>query len=111
MSGMTRIPQPGGGARRSAARSLLRLRPYVRPAQARLLTAAFVAMVASCLGLLIPLVLKWIVDGPVARRDPSGVWWGGALLVLLGAAEAALFGLRRWLVARPLAGVEAAMRA
>ncbi|MBV7699136.1 ABC transporter ATP-binding protein [Streptomyces sp. TRM70350] len=96
---------------RSAVRSLLRLWPYVRPVRARLFTAAFVAIVASCAGLVIPLVLKWLVDGPVADRDPAGVWLGALFLLLLGLAEALLFGLRRWLVARPLAGVEAAMRA
>ncbi|MGP3925615.1 ABC transporter ATP-binding protein [Streptomyces sp. 8N616] len=96
---------------RSTVRSLLRLWPYVRPVRVRLFSAAFVAVVASCVGLVIPLVLKWMVDGPVAERDPGGVWLGGAYLLLLGVAEAGLFGLRRWLVARPLAGVEAAMRA
>lgn len=95
---------------RSAVRSLLRLWPYVRPVRARLACAAFVTAVGSCLGLVIPLVLKWIVDGPVADRDPGGVWLGALYLLLLGLGEAALFGLRRWLVARPLAGVEAAMR-
>ncbi|WP_351223253.1 ABC transporter ATP-binding protein [Streptomyces sp. NPDC002133] len=96
---------------RSAVRSLLRLWPYVRPVRARLFTAAFVAVVASCLSLVIPLVLKWMVDGPVAERDTGGVWLGALYLLLLGIAEAVLFGFRRWLVARPLAGVEAAMRA
>jgi ATP-binding cassette subfamily B protein len=60
---------------------------------------------------VIPLVLKWIVDGPVADRSTGGVWLGALYLLLLGVAEAVLFGLRRWLVARPLAGVEASMRA
>ncbi|MFC9243392.1 ABC transporter ATP-binding protein [Streptomyces sp. NPDC057136] len=96
---------------RSAVRSLLRLWPYVRPIRVRLFSAAFVAILASCLGLVIPLVLKWMVDGPVADRDPGGVWLGALYLLLLGMAEAGLFGLRRWLVARPLAGVEASMRA
>ncbi|MFR9674444.1 ABC transporter ATP-binding protein [Streptomyces sp. TR06-5] len=96
---------------RSAVRSLARLWPYLRPVRARFFTAAVVAVVASCMGLVVPLVLKWIVDGPVASRDTTGVWLGGALLLGVGVAEAALFGLRRWLVARPLAGVEAAMRA
>jgi ABC-type multidrug transport system fused ATPase/permease subunit len=50
-------------------RTLLRLWPYVRPVRLRLFTAAFVAIVASCVGLVIPLVLKWLVDGPVADRD------------------------------------------
>ncbi|MET9965343.1 ABC transporter ATP-binding protein [Streptomyces sp. NPDC006356] len=96
---------------RSAVRTLLRLWPYVRPVRVRLFTAAAVAIVASCLALVIPLVLKWMVDGPVADRDPAGVWLGALYLLLLGFAEALLFGLRRWLVARPLAGVEASMRA
>ncbi|PJE96000.1 ABC transporter [Streptomyces carminius] len=104
-------PGPAGDADRSAVRSLLRLWPYVRPVRARLFTAAFVAIVASCLGLVIPLILKWLVDGPIAGRDTGGVWLGGALLLAVGVLEALLFGLRRWLVARPLAGVEAAMRA
>ncbi|GBQ01626.1 ABC transporter [Streptomyces spongiicola] len=95
---------------RSAVRSLLRLWPYVRPVRARLFTAAAVAIVASCLSLVIPLVLKWMVDGPVADRDVGGVWLGALYLLLLGVAEAVLFGFRRWLVARPLARVEAAMR-
>ncbi|MEW1922607.1 ABC transporter transmembrane domain-containing protein [Streptomyces sp. NPDC088360] len=95
----------------SAARTLLRLWPYVRPVRTRLFSAALVAIVASCTGLVFPLVLKWLVDGPVADRDLGGVWLGALLLLLLGVAEALLFGLRRWLVARPLASVEAAMRA
>ncbi|GAA3817342.1 ABC transporter ATP-binding protein [Streptomyces coacervatus] len=96
---------------RSAVRTLLRLWPYVRPVRVRLFTAAFVAVLASCTGLVIPLVLKWMVDGPVADRDPAGVWLGALYLLLLGLAEALLFGLRRWLVARPLSGIEAGMRA
>ncbi|MFF4949127.1 ABC transporter ATP-binding protein [Streptomyces chattanoogensis] len=102
---------PGPTApRRSAVRSLLRLWPFLRPVRARFFTAAFVAVLASCIGLVIPVVLKWLVDGPVAARDPGGAWLGGGYLALLGVAEAGLFGLRRWLVARPLAAVEAAMR-
>ncbi|HEY9370556.1 ABC transporter ATP-binding protein [Streptomyces sp.] len=96
---------------RSSVRSLLRLWPYLRPVWGRWGAAAVVAVVASCLGLVIPLVLKWIVDGPVAAQDPGGVWLGALYVLLLGIAEAVLFGFRRWLVARPLAGVEAAMRA
>ncbi|WP_340376106.1 ABC transporter ATP-binding protein [Streptomyces sp. SS7] len=96
---------------RSAVRTLLRLWPYVRPVRVRLFTAAAVAVVASCVGLVIPLVLKWMVDGPIADRDPAGVWLGALYLLLLGLLEAGLFGLRRWLVARPLSHVEAEMRA
>ncbi|MFE2014990.1 ABC transporter ATP-binding protein [Streptomyces sp. NPDC059491] len=96
---------------RSAVRVLLRLWPYVRPVRGRWIAAAVVAIVASCLSLVIPLVLKWMVDGPITDRDPGGVWRGALYLLLLGVAEAVLFGFRRWLVARPLSGVEAGMRA
>ncbi|GAB3177508.1 ABC transporter ATP-binding protein [Streptomyces incanus] len=111
-SGPGSLSEPGPPSeRRTTVRTLLRLWPYVRPARTRLVTAAVVAVIASCVSLVFPLVLKWIVDGPVAERDPAGVWLGALYLLLLGLAEALLFGLRRWLVARPLAGVEAGMRA
>ncbi|KAF5994750.1 ABC transporter ATP-binding protein [Streptomyces sp. WAC00263] len=100
-----------GRADHSTVRSLLRLWPYVRPVRTRLFSAAFVAVLASCTGLVFPLVLKWMVDGPVAEHDAAGIWLGALYLLLLGIAEAVLFGLRRWLVARPLSGVEADMRA
>ncbi|MET9413921.1 ABC transporter ATP-binding protein [Streptomyces klenkii] len=112
---MTETQEPPEPARpdrsRSAVRSLLRLWPYVRPVRGRLVTAAAVTIVASCAGLAIPLALKWIVDGPVAGGDPSGVWLGGGLVLVLGLLEASLFAARRFLTARPLARVEADMRA
>ncbi|MFY1678926.1 ABC transporter ATP-binding protein [Streptomyces sp. WMMC905] len=97
--------------RDGTVRTLLRLWPYVRPVRARLTAAALIAVVASCTGLVIPLVLKWLVDGPVTDGDPGGVWWGAFLVLILGIAEALLFGVRRWLVARPLSRVEANLRA
>ncbi|MFD5744218.1 ABC transporter ATP-binding protein [Streptomyces massasporeus] len=102
---------PAPAQDRSTVGTLLRLWPYVRPVRARLSGAACVAILASCVGLVIPLVLKWMVDGPIAHRDPGGVWLGALYLLLLGFTEALLFGLRRWLVARPLSHVEASMRA
>ncbi|MER6911793.1 ABC transporter ATP-binding protein [Streptomyces sp. NPDC000594] len=107
---MSTAPISAAG-KRSAVRSLLRLWPCVRPVRTRLFAAAGVAIVASCLSLVIPLVLKWLVDGPVADRDTRGIQLGALVVLLLGFAEALLFGLRRWLVARPLARVEATMRA
>jgi ATP-binding cassette, subfamily B, bacterial len=105
-------PDPTSPVRpRSAIRSLLRLWPYVRPVRVRLGLSAVIAVVASVAALLIPLVLKWMVDGPIQDHDTAGVWLGGGMVLLLGVLEAGLFGVRRWLVARPLAGVEAAMRA
>ncbi|MGW1146752.1 ABC transporter ATP-binding protein [Streptomyces sp. NPDC002454] len=105
----TPAPTPVGAPR--AVPTLMRLWPYVRPVRGRWFSAAVVAIVASCLSLVFPFVLKWLVDGPITERDQRGVWIGAALLLALGVVEAVLFGFRRWLVARPLARVEAAMRA
>ncbi|MDH6224881.1 MULTISPECIES: ABC transporter ATP-binding protein [Streptomyces] len=104
------IPRDGAVERSPAVRTLLRLWPYLRPVRARWFAAAVVAIVASLTSLVIPVVLKWMVDGPIADGDTAGVWLGALWVLLLGLAEAVLFGLRRWLVARPLSGVEARMR-
>ncbi|WP_049564354.1 ABC transporter ATP-binding protein [Streptomyces sp. SBT349] len=104
-------PPASPARKRSVVRSLLRLWPYVRPVRAPVFGAAGVAIVAASMGLIMPLILKWIVDGPVADGDTTGLWLGGGLLLLIGYVEAVLFWLRRRLVARPLAGVEAGMRA
>lgn len=106
-------PEPGSeppAPRRSTVRSLLRLWPYVRPIRARLAVSVTAAMLASLSALLVPTVLGRIVDGPIAERDLDGLWAPAALLLLLGLAEAALFWTRRVVLARPLSGVETAMR-
>jgi ATP-binding cassette subfamily B protein len=97
--------------RRSTVRSLLRIWPYARPIRWYLLGSTSAALVASLSGLLIPLVLKQIVDGPVAHHDAGALWWPAAMLLVLGLAEALFFGIRRWLLARPLSTVERTMRA
>jgi ATP-binding cassette, subfamily B, bacterial len=91
--------------------NLAKLWPYLRPYRFRLTASTALASVASCLALVMPLVLKWVVDGPIAHRQPSGVLLGGLALLGLGTAEAGIFGVRRWLAAGPLAFIEATMRA
>jgi ATP-binding cassette subfamily B protein len=103
-------PPDGAVERSPAVRTLLRLWPYLRPVRGRWFAAAVVAVAASLISLVIPVVLKWMVDGPIADGDTAGVWLGALWVLLLGLAEAVLFGLRRWLVARPLSSVEAGMR-
>lgn len=98
-------------AGRSTLRSLLRLQPYLRPHRWRLRASTALAVAASLFALAIPQVLKWIVDVPVAHHRPSQVALGGLALLLLGAAEALMFGIRRRLTATLLADFEAKMRA
>ncbi|WP_407916593.1 ABC transporter ATP-binding protein [Kitasatospora sp. NE20-6] len=96
--------------RRSTARSLLRLWPYARTARWRIAGSVTAALLASGSVLAVPVVLRRIVDGPIAHHDTGALWPLAGVLLLLGLAEAALFGVRRVIVARPLARVEAAMR-
>jgi ATP-binding cassette subfamily B protein len=98
------------GRKHSTARSLLRIWPYARPVRWHLATSTLCALIASLAGLVIPLVLKQIVDGPIGHHDVSGLWWPSVLLLVLGLAEALFFGLRRLCVARPLSNVERTMR-
>ncbi|MER5864216.1 ABC transporter ATP-binding protein [Kitasatospora sp. NPDC002040] len=95
---------------RSTVRSLLRLWPYARTARWRIAGSVTAALLASGSVLLVPLVLRAIVDGPIAHHDLDALWPLAGLLLLLGLAEAGLFGIRRVIVARPLAKVESAMR-
>ncbi|MDH6112869.1 ATP-binding cassette subfamily B protein [Kitasatospora sp. MAP12-15] len=103
-------PAPAVVPTRSTVRSLLRLRTYARPIRWYLTGSIASAMVASSTVLVVPLVLGRIVDGPIAHHDLGALWPLAGLLLLLGLAEAGLFGLRRVLVARPLSRVEATMR-
>ncbi|MFF2658099.1 ABC transporter ATP-binding protein [Kitasatospora sp. NPDC058032] len=102
----TAPPAPG----RSTVRSLLRLWPYVRPVRTRLVVSVAAALLASLSTLVIPVVLGWIVDGPIAEHDLEALWPYAALLLLLGLSEAVFFHARRVVLARPLAGVESTMR-
>ncbi|MFJ1752435.1 ABC transporter ATP-binding protein [Kitasatospora sp. NPDC088134] len=97
-------------APRSAVRSLLRLWPYAREARWRIFGSMTAAGLASLSVLAVPIVLRRIVDGPVARHDLAGLWPLAVALLLLGVAEAVLFGVRRVIVARPLARVETRLR-
>ncbi|ROR42043.1 ATP-binding cassette subfamily B protein [Kitasatospora cineracea] len=99
-----------GPVPRSAVRSLLRLWPYAREARWRIFGSMAAAGLASLSVLAVPIVLRRIVDGPVAHRSMSGLWPLAGALLLLGVAEAVLFGVRRVIVARPLAKVETRLR-
>ncbi|MFJ1704191.1 ABC transporter ATP-binding protein [Kitasatospora sp. NPDC088346] len=105
-----RSDPPDRPAPRSTVRSLLRMWPYARPARWRLAGAVVAALIASGSVLGVPVVLRRIVDGPIAHRDLDALWPLAGLLLLLGLVEAGLFGVRRVIVARPLARVETAMR-
>ncbi|WP_082600284.1 ABC transporter ATP-binding protein [Agromyces sp. Root81] len=68
------------------------------------------ALLAQLIALTIPQVLQQIVDGPLANREADAVIPLAVLVFVLGAVEAILFAIRRWLVVGPGTKVEARMR-
>ncbi len=105
LPGSTLSTSPG-----SALRSLRRLGPYFNPVRGRMVLSGVTALVAAGLALLIPLVIRELIDS-VTRADAHGriVGWGAAILVL-GLGEAALVYVRRSLIAKPTSQLEKRMR-
>ncbi|BBY34371.1 ABC transporter [Mycolicibacter minnesotensis] len=91
----------------SALRSLL---PYLRPYRARWITMVTVAVLSLGVTVVIPLMTKAVIDGPVAHRDQPGLWVLGMAATALGVVEAVLWFVRRWLIAHGTMGVEADIR-
>lgn len=90
--------------------ALLSLLPYLRPYRARWIAMVTVAVVGLGVTVVIPLMTKAVIDGPVAHRDQPGLWVLGTAATALGAGEALLWFVRRWLIAHATMGVEADIR-
>ena len=97
-------------SRRRAATSLWRLRGYLRPYVWILVLMGTTAGAGVFVALSIPLVIRAIIDGPLADGDPAGIWPLGLLTLGLGILEAALILVRRWFQAPAVLGVETAIR-
>ncbi|UOQ59795.1 ABC transporter ATP-binding protein/permease [Leucobacter rhizosphaerae] len=94
----------------STLRALARLLPFARPALPRLITGAFVGLGAALASLGIPLVLQWVIDGPLLSGNRSLIVWATLGVLALGVLEALLVFLRRMLVLVPSTAVEYAVR-
>ncbi len=68
------------------------------------------ALAAGVVALLIPQVLKSLVDGPLQTGDTAQIWPAFAFVLGLGILEAIMIGLRRWFVLTPGTHIEARMR-
>ncbi len=99
-------PPPSQGG----ARSLWRLRSYVRPYYRALGIMGSTAVVGVFVSMAIPLVTKGLIDGPIADGNMSGIWPLGLLGLALGITEAALILIRRWVQASAVLGFETAVR-
>ena len=106
----SRYSAPRSGPTLSTVRSLARLIPYARPALPAIGASGLTAAIATGCGLVFPMVIGAIIDGPIARHDMGALLWPGLGLLALGIGEAGLFFVRRMLIARPAMRVEAHMR-
>ncbi|MGD9619655.1 ABC transporter ATP-binding protein [Mycolicibacterium sp.] len=84
--------------------------PYLMPYRVRWIAMIVVALASLAATVAIPLMTKAVIDGPIRRQDQHGLWLLGAAAMGVGVAEAVLWFIRRWLVARATMGVEADIR-
>jgi ATP-binding cassette, subfamily B, bacterial len=104
-----RIGRNGRPNRRSSE-SLWRLRHYLRPYLPRFVWSAVLAAVGIGATIVVPLVTKAVIDGPIANANHRGLYALGLFATALGVLEAFLIFLRRWIVTRATVGTETAIR-
>src|SRR6266571_856111 len=98
---------PGG---QTPFEALWRTREYLRPYRWQLVAMLGCAFGAVATEIVIPLVTKAVIDGPIAHGDRVLLIPLGVGAIALGAAEAALNMIRRWVQAGAVTGMELAMR-
>ena len=91
--------------------SLWRTRVYLRPYRWQLVLMLVCAIVAVGSEIAIPLLTKFMIDGAISHGDRGLLLPIGAAAVGLGAIQALLSFLRRWMQASAVAGMEQSMRA
>jgi len=102
-------PVPAGRAPRHFT-SLWRLWPYLAPYRARFVLMVVLAGLGVAATIVVPLVTKAVIDGPVATSDRPRLYALGLFALALGVLEAVLIFARRWVVAVGTLGVESAIR-
>ena len=90
--------------------NLWRIRSYVRPYLASTVWMFVAAAAATGAGIVIPLFIGRVVDGPVRHGQIGGLLLLGALALLLGAVEAVLNFIRRWTQSRTSLDMEYQIR-
>jgi ATP-binding cassette subfamily B protein len=76
--------------------NLWRLRSYIRRYYGTMAWMLVAAAAGTGVSLLIPLVIRRVIDGPVLHHQPGGLLELGLLTLLLGLVEAGLILYRRW---------------
>jgi ATP-binding cassette subfamily B protein len=86
------------------------MRSYVRPYAFRLVIMVLAALTGVGASIVVPLVTRRVVDGPIAHGDRSGLLPLAVLALALGVVEAVLVWVRRWVQNTATLGIEKRMR-
>lgn len=107
MPKVSHVPQPD----LSTTRALLRLVDWARPALPKVVAGGLTALGASLVALVVPQVVRALVNGPLLTSGSRvAVERAAGVVLLLGVVEAFLVWCRRALVATPGTAVERVMR-
>jgi len=97
-------------AARSSLHSLWRIRAYVRPYAGQMTLMTVAAGLAVGASIVVPLVTRAVVDGPIVDGDKAALVPLGILALLLGVLEAGLVFIRRWVQSYAALGIETEVR-
>ncbi|MFY9932142.1 MAG: ABC transporter ATP-binding protein [Streptosporangiaceae bacterium] len=90
--------------------ALWRLRGYLRPFRIQMIVMLGAALGAVAAEILIPLLIKSVVDGAIAHSDKSLLIPLALAALGLGVAEALLNMIRRWIQATSVSAIEKSIR-
>ena len=99
-----------GEPRAGPGTSIWRFRSYLLPYRWRFVVMLVVSVLGIGASILVPLVTRRVVDGPIAQSDRPGLYALGAAAVAVGVGEAVLMFIRRWIVSKATLGVETDIR-
>jgi ATP-binding cassette, subfamily B, bacterial len=102
--------QPGGRPGQTPLWALWRTREYLRPYYWQLALMLAAAITSALAEIVIPLVIKAVIDGPIAHGDARALLPLGLAATGLGVLQAALNLYRRWVQASAVTGMERSMR-
>jgi len=106
----SRTTEPGRTKAVGTFAAIRRLYPYAKPAMPRIYLGMVAALAAGVVALLIPQVLRSLVDGPLQSGDSAQIFPAFFIVLGLGVLEAVMVFLRRTFVLTPGTHVEARLR-
>src|SRR5690625_7101342 len=98
------------GLRLISVRPLLRFWPDLRSRIGVYILVLVLTLLANGIQLVVPMITGYIIDGPIAHRDLSALWWPVLGVLVIGIAEAVGMWARRMVVAPVVAGWEVTWR-